>query len=176
MDLVAVILQEHSRAQALKISKWVGADPKKFTILVDVFLKGPYRVTQRAAWPLNFVVEQHPGMIIPHLKKILDHLNRPGIHDAVKRNTMRLLQFIDVPKKYEGRIADTCFNFLRNRKEAVAIRVFAMTVLANISMQNPDLKPELKIIIEDQIPYESPAFVSRAKRVLKRLGNKEIGK
>jgi hypothetical protein len=169
MDLVEVILQKHSRAQALKISKYVGADPGKFKILVDVFLEGPYRVTQRAAWPLSLVVEQHPALIIPHLKKILDQLKKPGIHDAVKRNTMRLLQFIDVPKKYDGRVADICFTFLRDRKEAVAIRVFAMTVLANISMQNPDLKQELKLIIEDQLPYESPAYVSRARRVLKGL-------
>ena len=169
MNLVKAILQEHSRAQASKISKYVGSDPERFMVLVDVFLKGPYRVTQRAAWPLSLVVEQHPILIIPHLKKILDHLNQPGIHDAVKRNTLRMLQFIDVPKKYQGRIADICFTFLGDRNEAVAIRVFAMTVLANISIQNPDLKTELRIIIEDQLPYESPAYVSRARRVLKGL-------
>jgi hypothetical protein len=169
MDLVEVILREHSKAQALKISKYVGADPRKFKLLVDIFLKGPYRVTQRAAWSLNLVVEQHPAIVTPHLKRILDHLNQPGIHDAVKRNTMRLLQFIDVPKTYQGRVADICFTFLKHRNEAVAIRVFAMTVLANISAQNPELKPELKIIIEDQLPYESPAYVSRARRLLKGL-------
>jgi hypothetical protein len=170
MDVREVILREHSKAQAVKIAKFIGADPKKFTFLVGVFLKGPYRVTQRAAWPLSLVVEQHPALILPHLKKILDHLKQPGIHDAVKRNTMRLLQFIDVPKRYHGRVADICFTFLRARKEAVAIRVFSMTVLANISMQNPELKPELKMIIEDQLPYESPAFVSRARRLLKGVG------
>jgi hypothetical protein len=138
-------------------------------MLVDIFLKGPYRVTQRAAWPLSKCVEKHPRLIIPHLKQILDLVQKRGIHDAVKRNTIRLLQFIDIPKRYHGRIAGICFTFLRNRREPVAIRVFAMTVLADIGTYNPELKPELRIILEDELPYGSPAFTSRARRVLKRL-------
>jgi hypothetical protein len=175
MDLLKVILQEHSRSQALKIAKFVGPDAKRFEMLVDIFLKGPYRVTQRAAWPLSKCVEKHPLLIMPHLKKILDRVQRPGIHDAVKRNIIRLLQFIDIPKRYHGRTADICFTFLRNAREPVAIRVFAMTVLADISMYYPEIMPELRIILEDELPYGSPAFISRARKVLRELGEARGG-
>jgi hypothetical protein len=132
-------------------------------------LTGPYRITQRAAWPLSYCVESYPALIRPHLNVLLDHLKKPGLHDAVKRNTIRLLQFVEVPKRLQGKTADICFTFLQDKKEPIAIRVFSMTVLANIAQRNPDLKRELKLIIEDEIPLASPAYLSRARKVLKLL-------
>jgi hypothetical protein len=44
-----------------------------------------------------------------------------------------------------------------------------MSVLTAIASQNPDLKRELKLIIEDGLPHASPAFLSRARKVLKEL-------
>jgi hypothetical protein len=51
----------------------------------------------------------------------------------------------------------------------VAVKVFAMTVLSTIINDQPDLKKELKTIIEDQLPYASPGFVARARKIIKKL-------
>jgi hypothetical protein len=169
MDLQKEILREHSKAQALKIVRYVGTNPSRFAILVAVFLEGPYRVTQRAAWPLTICAEEHPPLIAPHLKKILAFVGKPGVHDAVKRNTMRLLQFVDIPRALQGAVADLCFLYLQNKTEAVAVRVFAMTVLGKIAKTNPELKHELMLLIEDGLPYGTAAFHSRAKKVMKEL-------
>jgi hypothetical protein len=56
-----------------------------------------------------------------------------------------------------------------NKKEPIAVKVFSMTVLANLSKSSPDIKKELRIAIEDQLPYGSAGFVSRAKKVLKEI-------
>lgn len=169
MNLVDLLLKEHSKEQKDKVVRYVGNDAKRFAELVDVFFKGPYRITQRASWPLSSCVEKHPTLIKPHLKKILHNVLKPGQHDAVKRNTVRLLQYIVVPKSLQGLAADVCFQLLSDPKEPVAIRAFAITVLTNLSKAEPDLKNELIPVIEDQLPYSSPAFVSRAKRALKEL-------
>lgn len=171
MDLTRELLRAHTKSQATKIADYVNDNPTRFKVLVDTFLKGPYRITQRASWPLNLCVERKPTLVKPHLKRILRHLQEPGIHDAVKRNTMRMLQFCIIPKALHGSVADLCFQYLQSKKEAVAIKVFAMTVLSNIIEKEPDLKKELKIILEDQLPYASPGFTVRAHRVLKALGN-----
>ena len=169
MDLRKEILKEHTKKQTSKIVDYVGDSHVRFKALIQVFLAGPYSVTQRAAWPLSYCVENHPSLIQPHLNVLLDHLKQPGLHDAVKRNTIRLLQFIEVPKRLQGKTADICFTYFNNKKEAIAIRVFSMTVLSNIAQQNPDLKRELKMIIEDELPMASAAFLSRARKVLKLL-------
>jgi len=171
MDLKRAILQRHSKAKATEIADYVGNNGPRFKELVEVYLAGPYRITQRAAWPLSICVERYPDLINPHLKRILDYLGTPGIHDAVKRNIIRLLQFVKIPKQYHGWVADICFNYLQ-QKEPVAIKVFSMTVLGYIIMNEPDLKRELRIIIQDQLPFASSAFISRAKKVLKEIDSK----
>ena len=169
MNLVETIEKEHSSRQRNKIVKYVGNNPKRFEDLVTVFLNGSYRVTQRSAWPLSYCIQHHPELIQPHLKKILQFAKKPDVHDSVKRNTVRLLQFIEVPKNLQGLVAGLCFTFLLDTKEPVAIRVFAMTVLVNLSKTLPELKNELIPIIEDHMPYGSPAFVSRGRKALKEM-------
>ena len=169
MDIRKTLLQEHSRAQVMKVVDYVGDNPRRFEALVQVFLKGPYRVTQRAAWPLSLCVEQHPALVLPHLKPILNQLKRPDVHDAVKRNTIRLLQFIDIPRRYKGSVAKLCFDFLQSKQEPIAVKVFSMTVLSHIVHYEPAMKTELQIILEDLLPYGSPGFVSRAVKVLRKL-------
>lgn len=171
MDLRKQILKEYSKAQVSKIVEYVGNKPKRFNELVQVFLKGPYRVTQRAAGPMSYCVENHPELIKPHLKTILSHLKKPGIHDAVKRNTIRLLQFIDIPKRFQGQVADICFQYLQDKKEPVAIRVFSLSVLGEIAKQNAGLEDEIRMIIDHELPYAKPAFLSRARKVLKNLNS-----
>jgi hypothetical protein len=41
--------------------------------------------------------------------------------------------------------------------------------LATIAKANPELKRELQMIIEDHLPFASPAYLSRARKVLKNL-------
>jgi hypothetical protein len=166
MDLKKAILKEYSKVQMDRIVKYVGNNPDRFGNLVEVFLAGPYRITQRASWALSCCVEKHPVLIKVHLKPILDQLSQPDAHDSVKRNIIRLLQFIDIPKRYHGVIADRCFSFLQSKTEAVAIKAFSITVLAKLIEHEPDLAQELKIILEDQLPYAKPAFRVRAKKFL----------
>jgi len=169
MDLKKRLDLGQTKTQTDELVDYVNGIPNRFKKLVEVYLKGPYRTTQRAARPLSICVEKWPYLIDPHLKKLLDRLQKPGIHDAVKRNTMRLLQFIDIPKCYHGQVADLCFEYLQNPKIAVAIRVFSMTVLSNVIEGQPEMKRELKLILEDQLPYGSAAFKSRGIKVLKKI-------
>jgi hypothetical protein len=169
MDLRKELLKAHNRTQALRIVRYVGKDTARFKSLVDVYLEGPYRVTQRASWPLGICVENYPPMVKPHLKRLLDFLKRPGTHDAVRRNTMRLLQYAEIPKRNHGQVVNVCFEYLQQKNIAVAIKVFAMSVLRKIIDDQPELLQELKVILEDQFPFATAAFRSRARKVLKSI-------
>jgi hypothetical protein len=169
MDLHAAILKEHSKTQTSRIVKYIGADAKRFNELMDIFLKGPYRISQRSAWPISVVAESQPQLLKPHLKKILDFARKPDVHDSVRRNAVRLLQFIDIPKNLHGNIADLCFQFLQDKQQRIAVKCFSLSALAEIAKSNPDLRPELMLIIEDQLPYASAGFRSRAHRILKAI-------
>ena len=169
MDLKKQILKEHSKANCRLITNYVGNNKRRFADLIKVYLAGPYRVTQRAAWPISYVVEEHPELITPHLKRMLDFLSAPAIHGSVKRNTVRLLQFIEIPKKFQGQVAEICFQFLQDKSEAIAVKACALTVLGNLTKMEPELMNELKLNIEELLPYASAGLRSRANKVLKYL-------
>ena len=69
---------------------------------------------------------------------------------------------------------NTCFKFLESPTEALAVKVFSMTVLSNFAKQYPEIVPEIKIVIEDQLPHQSAGFKSRAKKVLKDLDKRRL--
>lgn len=167
MDIKAALLQEHSKTQAQRIAAYIGSDPERFNELMDLFLKGEYRVTQRAAWVLFFCTANYPELTQPYLSPLVSNLEQ-HVPDAVKRNTLRHLQHISIPANLQGQLATVCFNILTG-SEPVAIKVFAMTVLANLAQSEPDLGQELKIIIQDQLPHASAAFKARSRIILQQL-------
>lgn len=163
------ILLEHSKANCQEIIDWVGDDVSKFNQLFHLFLNDEYRVTQRAAWPLSYCAIAHPEFMQNNFGKLISNLQKPSLHDSIKRNTLRLLQHIDIPEKYEGEILETCFKYVESPKEAVAIKAFALTVLGKFTRKYPEIIPEIKIIIEDQLPHQTAAFKSRANKLLKQF-------
>lgn len=167
MDLQNQILKEHSKKQCNKIVEWVGNDKKRFNKLFLMFLNGEYRITQRAAWPLSYCVIAHPHFMEHNYEKLISNLKKQDLHDSIKRNTIRLLQAINIPEKYEGEIMEICFKYLELPDEAVAIKAFSLTVLGNLAKKYPEIIPEIKLLIEEQLPHQSAAFKSRAKLFMK---------
>ena len=169
MNLRETILEEHSKQQTMKIVRWIGSDKERFKELLKLFLKGEYLVAQRAAWPLSYCAMEHPGFAKPYLKKLLENLKRPNLHNSVKRNTIRLLQDFDIPEELHGLVAEICFGYISSVTEPVAVKCFSMSVLANICKKHSELSKEFKMIIEAQLPYSTAGFRSRAKRTFKEL-------
>jgi len=166
MNIRESLLEVHSKAQAEKICDYVGDDPEKFAELMK-FLMGPvYRLSQRAAWPVSYCVQRHPKLIGPYWGKLAHQLEREDAHVAVRRNVARLLQFVEIPKRYQGRIFDACYNLLADPEEPVAVRVFAMTVAANIAKDRPELLEELRLVATEHPEVMTACFRSRARRVL----------
>ncbi|UII29340.1 hypothetical protein LVD15_13190 [Fulvivirga maritima] len=170
MILKQQILKENSKSNTVKIADYIADDPDKFEELISLFLGNDYRVTQRASAVVSLCTSNHPQLITPHLKKVILNLKK-DVNTAVKRNTVRLLQDIDIPNKLLGEAADICFKFLESKQEPIAVKAFSMTVLANICKKEPDLKRELQILIEDQLPTGSAGFKNRGNKVLKQIEN-----
>lgn len=167
MDLRETILREHSKKNCDKIVSWVGNDKKRFDQLFNLFLNDEYRVTQRAAWPLSYCAILHPSLIKNNFDKLINNLNKPGLHDSIKRNTVRLLQHVNIPEKQEGTVMEVCFKYVQSPREPVAIKAFSLTILSKLAKKYPEIIPEIKLIIEEQIHQQSAAFKSRAKKFLK---------
>ena len=169
MDLKKQILKEHSKEQCNKIVNWVGSDKNKFNELFHLFLHSEYRVTQRAAWPVSYCVIAHPHFMEYNYEALFANLKKPDLHDAVKRNNVRLLQDVDIPSRFHGQVMDLCFSYIMSPTEPVAVKAFSLSILQNLATQYPDIVPEIKLVIEEQLPHQTAAIKSRAKIFLKKF-------
>ena len=84
----------------------------------------------------------------------------------MRRNVARLLQFVEVPKRFEGRIFDACYNLVADPAETVAVRWFSMSVAAKIAKDKPALLDELRLVVSEHQQGATAGLRSRMRRVL----------
>src|SRR5690554_4021672 len=168
MDLSQALISKYSRADTDRVVAYVGNNPKRFAELFYCFQNGDKNTAQKAAWSVSYCAEKFPQLVIPYCRAMVDILALPDIHDGIKRNILRTFQYIAIPVDLEGEVLELCFAFLMNKQEAVAIRVFSMQVLDTLAEKYPEIRNELVVIIEDELPYAKPAFISRGRKILGR--------
>jgi len=168
MTIKEELLRDFSKPQMIFLANKIGANQESFDELIDLFLHDDIKVTQRAAWLLSHCVDQHPWLIEKHIEAIILNLEK-DVNDAVKRNTLRVLQFMEIPEESMGILAEHCFNYLNSGKEPIAIKAYSMTILFNIVKVFPELKEELQMSIEDQLPFGSAGVKNRGNKILKAL-------
>ena len=166
--------QNHTKQQALKISEYACSSAKHFKALIQCFLSNEYRVAQRAAWSVSWAAQKKPVLIQPYIKNLVEQLLRKDVHDAVIRNSVRILQKIEIPVQLHGELMNSCFQLLEEPLTPVAIKAFSLTTLFNLSKIYPEIKDELKLIIEDRWNYETAAFKTRGKLILNKFKKRAL--
>ncbi|MFT3746396.1 MAG: hypothetical protein QM785_19150 [Pyrinomonadaceae bacterium] len=166
MNIREALLEVHSKAQAEKICDYVGDDPDRFAELMKHMMGPVYRLSQRAAWPVSYCIERHPQLIAPYWGKLAEQLEREDAHVAVRRNVARLLQFVDIPKRYEGRIFDACFELFADVTQPVAVRCFSLSVAAKLAKDKPELLEELRLVAAQHPETATAGMRARFKNVL----------
>lgn len=171
MKIREALLQEkiHPKELALEISHYAVSSKARFKELMQCFLDEETRVAQRAAWSVSWAAREKPPMITPYIKVLVAQLSRKDVHPAIIRNSVRVLEAIDIPEEFHGDVMNACFDFVTSPTTPIAIKAFSLTTLFNLSALYPDIKPELKLIIEEQWDNETAAFRSRGKKILAKL-------
>ncbi len=167
-EIKQILIKEHSKAAMFQIEQAILDNPVKINDLINCFFDKDHRLCQRAAGSLYEIGRNHPKWLVPFFPAMIKSLNYP-VHDALKRNTLRILEVLPIPDEYTGGVYDLCIHFFSTPNQAVAIRAYSISVSGNIAMKHPDLIPEylqhLEIIEYD----ESYAIQSRIKKIRKRI-------
>jgi|SRR5882757_1261932 len=168
MDISAVLRSGHTKSNMMRIVRYVGNDPEKFAVLIDIFFNGEYRMTQRSAWAVNYCVQYHPELVKPYLNKCIDLLPDKEVHSAVRRNIVRLLQYVEIPRRLKGKVYSHCLDLIDDLKETVAVKVFAVSVATKIAKAEPALVRELQLVVKKHLPHTTVAFHKRSLDILSR--------
>ena len=170
MDIRKQLLSDHSKSNTDEIVFYIMENPERSVELMDIFFNEGNLLKQRAAWVVGDLGRVEPELIKPYQLQMMTHLKSPGLHDAVKRNTLRYLSEIDLDEDLWGEAYEIAFRSLSTNSEKVAIKVFAMTLAHNVVRKVPELKDELRYLIEEQMPFGSTGFKIRGAKILRSLG------
>lgn len=169
MNIESHLLLENSRKNWNEVIDFVGTDEERFAQLVDLFFTGEMRLVQRASQPLSSIAEKHPHLVKPYLAQMVAYLKSNPI-DAVKRNTMRIFQFIEIPDELDGDLFEIGMRYLADVVEPIAVKAFTMTVLRKICQKYPELASELifqiEILVKENV---SAGITNRGQHELKKL-------
>ena len=108
-------------------------------------------------------------------KEILKTQSREQADHIIKwvgNDQDRFAQLVELFFRGEYRLTklmDACFQFISSPEEAIAVKAFSLTVLDNLSNSYPEILPEIKSIIDARWEYETPAFKTRAKKILQKI-------
>jgi hypothetical protein len=192
-SLADELARGNTRENRDRLTRWVGRDEQRLAELMHLYLHGAWREAQLAAGVVTLVADEHLEMMDPWLPAMVKRMQDPHVHNAVARTGMHVLQVVEIPRELAGRVAQICFKALEDVSQPIAVRVFAMTVLVNLCLgkkrvreahrgkekvhegkkgcrvAEPELAREVALAITTVLPYGTGAFVSRAKRELRRL-------
>ena len=167
MDLKNLITERHSKEHALRVAKYIGNDEKLIRELVKCFFVSDLKLASRASWIAGFVAVKYPGLFTPYISKIIDSFDKDDLNNSLKRNSLRLLLELTISQDFHGKLMNKCFEYVESFDAPPAVKVYAMCILENLSNRYPEIKAELKLIIDSRFQIESPAFKSRARKILK---------
>ena len=166
-ELESLLLHSNSKYMCNQVVNWIGDSPTRFSQLLFYVQGSDKLLQQRAVYPLSFAIEAHPELIEPHYKILLELLRKDKLHETVRRNILRALEYAKIPEQWQGLVMDACFQFITDPQEKPATKASAITVLGKLSKIYPEIIPEIKTILETSWDQESPAFRARAKKVFK---------
>ena len=167
MKLIELLKDSNSKAMCEAVVKWVGKSPARFKELVSHVMGKDKLLMQRAVYPMSFAIEKNPSFIEPHYKALLQQMQTPGLHEAVRRNIIRALEYVQVPEAWQGELMDCCFRFITDPKEKPAVKASCLTVLSKLAKEYPEIIPEIKLIMEENWDRETAAFRARARKSFK---------
>ena len=185
-----VYLLIENMGNAARINRQKAADyilhhPESFESLLLLAFDVKYKRHFKAAWVLEFVLEQKIHWLYPHLDYFCENIHRFK-HESAIRPMAKIVYWVAVRyinKKdltlnnllninHINLIIETGFDWMiQNIK--VAPKVYTMRTLYNLGkIKDRDLDwvhGELKQIILQQISSGSPAYQSIGKRILKKI-------
>lgn len=168
MDLEEALLKEHSKAQKDIIVEIIGGSKPLFLKLWEIIQTGEAPLPQRASWVFDTSVEKHPELLDDILDDVVAFF--PGAHhNAIHRNLAKVLCRIAIPEKHQGVLYSLCIDWLLSPTTAIAVKAHCMTIAYNIAKPIPEFREELALVIQDQMEFNTAAFTSRGRRILKIL-------
>jgi hypothetical protein len=168
MDIRSILTSLPSRVEKDIYVREAGRSKENFATLLELVFHENDPVAWRAAWFMDSSDEQYPGLVEQFIAVIIQELPELKSTGAL-RSLLRMLSRYTIPEEEQGLLIDLCFGYMVSELYPVAVKVHAMQIIYNHALIYPELKEELRTIIEDQTENNSVGFMARGQRIIKQL-------
>lgn len=189
MKLIEVLNYENAaRVYRWNAANWVLQNPETFKELLVYCFKNDPKISHKANWVLEIVCVQKIDLLYPNLDYFFEHLCSVQDESSL-RALAHICEILCVKffkekhavlttlfyEKHKEKMTICCFDWLITHKK-VATQARALTCLFYLGTEQSWIYPELKIMIEENLPNSSAGYKARGKNVLDKIRKWEYKK
>lgn len=128
------------------------------------------KLSHRAANVIDICCRRNPDLVKPFIPDIIEKL--PDLNnEGVKRNLTNILtrSSFTEDENHIATLINICLNRLTSSEENVALKIYSMSILYNISKRLLELKNQLILVNEEQFHKNTNEFKVNVRRFQKKL-------
>lgn len=169
MDIEPFLTDSSKKLVELAREAVLSNPDKYYDAMVEMAFSDDLKKSNRAARIITFINFENKELIKPYISRIIHNIE--GMSSSKQMNFLYLLiDHVDLLDEEElGVLVSFCFDWMISDKATPGVKVTSLEILLKVTRKIPELKDELMLIIEDQLPKNTKAFQSRGTRALKIL-------
>lgn len=172
-SLSELIMAEYSRTHADFIADIVIKKPLLLGELIDIVFQNSEPLSRRASWPLRIISDRDTHILEPFVPKIIQKLPEVTCV-SITRSLLALLVNTSIPEEQHGELLQFTFEILIDKGSPVASLIYSTDIFYKLSVKEPDLLNELKLMLEDLIPYGSAGVKSKCRKTINKIERRRI--
>ena len=128
----------------------------------------------RAAWLIDKANEKDKNLLVPYMPEIYAKIRTISNYSHI-RHFLRIIISHPIPENEQIALFDLSINLFVNNDVPVAVRANAMELAFSITKLNPELRPEMKQLLELLFEQYSTAGIrAKAKNLLAKLSKIQV--
>ena len=160
---------------------WVLEHPETLQELLEYCFKNDKEISHKANWALEFVCLEKLALLVPYFDYFFENMSKVKSHQSVralshiceivcieyyKKNNPLLID--SFTENHKNIIVECSFDWLITDQK-IACQARAMLCLYYLGRENDWIHPELRQILERNIPGGSAGYKARGKKILSRI-------
>jgi len=143
-------------------------NPALFAKVFEGMLNDDPQVRMRSADALEKVSSKHPEYLQPLKNRLISEVSQVS-QQEVRWHVAQMFSYLDIDKAERDEIARILLSYLDTGNSKI-VKVCSMQSLANLAENDTAIRHKVVRKLEEIVEAGSPAMVSRAKKLLARLG------
>ncbi len=149
------------------LKQWAAFIVQNDIALIDIIalIHAEHPIAMRFSWLLGGLCERDPQRVFPVVTYLFTTRDTITIQHF-ERSLAKMFYLAGIPPEIEGEAVDALFQWLLDPKAIISTRNFAMAALDKLCLKYPELRHELKVVLEELVLPPGGSLEKKARKLL----------